>query len=232
MPSTSWIWLRRLCVLHQAGASSSVPLAVPRLIRRRRIARPAYLRRTASTPEQDYPEQVCDEFPLLSAGSALVFRTSRFRPPPSARSTKAAGRWNSSSRRIKQHLGIKSIAVLRHVGERGEDADLDCRLGLRSWSRSASTAPRSTLCYRSPSSRKCPYIKHLREQNLQRANNQPIEFIRFLTGRDSKEQRARRATCRSRSNRRCRRPRTCRYRHYRRPRTSRVEFPAPAQPTG
>ena len=44
-------------------------------------------------------------------------------------------------------------AVLRHVGERGEDADLDCRLGLRPSSpssRSASTwTPRSTLCYRS-----------------------------------------------------------------------------------
>ena len=30
---------------------------------------------------------------------------------------------------IKQHLRIKQF--LRHVGERGEDADLDCRLGLR-----------------------------------------------------------------------------------------------------
>ena len=54
--------------------------------------------------------------------------TSRFRPPPSARSTKAAGRWNSSSR---DQAASSDQAVLRHVGERGEDADLDCRLGLR-----------------------------------------------------------------------------------------------------
>ena len=44
-------------------------------------------------------------------------------------------------------------AVLRHVGERGEDADLDCRPRSTSSSpssRSASTwTPRSTLCYRS-----------------------------------------------------------------------------------
>ena len=46
----------------------------------------------------------------------------------SARSTKAAGRWNSSSSGSSSIFGQ---AVLRHVGERGEDADLDCRLGLR-----------------------------------------------------------------------------------------------------
>ena len=84
-------------------------------------------------------------------------------------------------------------AVLRHVGERGEDADLDCRLGLRP-RRHRQEAPRPgrlalRLCYRSsrwhPLREKCPYIKHLRETKTDAtasANNQPIEFIRFLTG--------------------------------------------------
>ena len=61
-------------------------------------------------------------------------------------------------------------AVLRHVGERGEDADLDCRLGLRP-RRHRQEAPRPgrlalhfvTDPLGDPSSRKCPYIKHLRE---------------------------------------------------------------------
>ena len=49
--------------------------------------------------------------------------TSRFRPPPSARSTKAAGRWNFLR---KQHLRIKQFYG---TSENAVDADLDCRLG-------------------------------------------------------------------------------------------------------
>ena len=82
-------------------------------------------------------------------------------------------------------------AVLRHVGERGEDADLDCRLGLRP-RRHRQEAPRpgrlalhfvtdplgDPLRENAHTSSTCG-----RRKQMQRfANNQPIEFIRFLTG--------------------------------------------------
>ena len=82
-------------------------------------------------------------------------------------------------------------AVLRHVGERGEDADLDCRLGLRP-RRHRQEVPRpgrlalhfvtdplgDPLRENALTSSTCG-----RRKQMQRfANNQPIEFIRFLTG--------------------------------------------------
>ena len=82
-------------------------------------------------------------------------------------------------------------AVLRHVGERGEDADLDCRLGLRP-RRHRQEAPRpgrlalhfvtdplgDPVRENAHTSSTCG-----RRKQMQRfANNQPIEFIRFLTG--------------------------------------------------
>ena len=74
-------------------------------------------------------------------------------------------KWIESSIRIKQFY--------RHVGERVEDADLDCRsVYVRRTppsSRSASTwTPRSTLCYQILSvtlRRKCPYIKLAGDEN-------------------------------------------------------------------
>ena len=77
---------------------------------------------------QDYPEASASRTPSPARRWSSSPTTSRFRPPPSARSTKAAGRWNSSS---SGSSASSDQAVLRHVGERGEDADLDCRLGLR-----------------------------------------------------------------------------------------------------
>ena len=79
-------------------------------------------------------------------------------------------------------------AVLRHVGERGEDADLDCRLGLRP-RRHRQEAPRpgrlalhfvtdplgDPLRENAHTSSTCG-----RRKQMQRfANNQPIEFSRF-----------------------------------------------------
>ena len=77
-------------------------------------------------------------------------------------------------------------AVLRHVGERGEDAWRSRSTSSSPSSRSASDLDASlyTLLHiLSVTLRKCPYIRHLREAKTDAtANNQPIEFIRFLTG--------------------------------------------------
>ena len=76
---------------------------------------------------QDYPELLRRiRFKDPESGKTLVFITARFRPPPSARSTKAAGRWNFKW--IKQHLRIKQFYG---TSENAVTADLDCRLGLR-----------------------------------------------------------------------------------------------------
>ena len=79
-------------------------------------------------------------------------------------------------------------AVLRHVGERGEDADLDCRL--RSTSSSPSSRSASTLdaslytllqILSVTLTRKCPVHQALRETKTDATLRkfQPIEFIRF-----------------------------------------------------
>ena len=134
-----------LYVLHQAGAfdrhACQVEHRLIASIRRRRIARPA-----SSRPDhlpgrlytrQDYPELPRSAHPLQGPrvrqdAGRRSSTPSRFRPVPSeARSTKAAGRWNCFGKWIE--AASSDQAVLRHVGERGEDADLDCRhiLGLR-----------------------------------------------------------------------------------------------------
>ena len=120
----------------------------------------------------DYPEllrRIRSRTPSPARPWSSSPTTSRFRPPPSARSTKAAGRRNSSSSGSSSIFGS---SVLRHVGERGEDADLEPS-GLRPRKtivkkRSTRMPPSLYTLLRSsrfsgPSSRKCPYIKHLRE---------------------------------------------------------------------
>ena len=80
---------------------------------------------------QDYPEllrRIRFKDPESARRWSSSPTTSRFRPPPSARSTKAAA--GGTLLQVDQ-AASSDQAVLRHVGERGEDADLDCRLGLR-----------------------------------------------------------------------------------------------------
>ena len=81
--------------------------------------------------------------------------------------------------------------VLRHLGERGEDADLDRRLGLRSrrHHQEASRPGRLALHFATdPLGHAFRENAHTssacwRRKQMQRfANNQPIEFIHVLTG--------------------------------------------------
>ena len=72
---------------------------------------------------QDYPELLRRiRFKDPESGKTLVFTkwqveptTSRFRPPPSARSTKAAGRWNSSSSGSSSIFGSSSSTARRRT---------------------------------------------------------------------------------------------------------------------
>ena len=129
------------------------------------------------------------------SGKTLVFMRSNNLSLPAATIcralSKAAGRWNSSSSGSSSLFG--SSSAYEHVGERGEDADL--RLPSRSTSSSPSSKSASTWIASLYTLITDPYLGDpLREnahtsstcgrrKQMQRfANNQPIEFIRFLTG--------------------------------------------------
>ena len=100
------------------------------------------------------------------SGKTLVFITNNFSLPAATICALYKSRWQVELffKWIKQHLArIKQF--YGHVGERGEDADLDCRLGLRP-RRHRQEAPRPgrlalhfvTDPLGDPL--KCPYIKH------------------------------------------------------------------------
>ena len=182
-PSTSWIVaidFARLYVLHQAGAffvtRAKSNIDAHRVFRRRRIARP----------------HICDQTISLDGITPNFCGASASRTPSPAR------RWSSSPttsrpaaticalyksrwqvelffKWIKQHLRIKQFYGT------SENA-VKTRSGLPSRSTSSSPSSRSaTLCQgdeKMPISSTCG-----RRKQMQRfANNQPIEFIRFLTG--------------------------------------------------
>ena len=131
-----------LCVCTKPGPSSSrvpsrtsMPIAS---IRRRRIARPAsFASQTISLDAASTPVRITPNF----------LRRIRFKDPESGKDAGlhhqqllASGRHHL--RALQKPLAGGTLlqvdqaassdqAVLRHVGERGEDADLDCRLGLR-----------------------------------------------------------------------------------------------------
>ena len=123
-PSTSWIVATStlpafMCCTKPGPSSSRVPSRSMLIasIRRRRIARPASFATrpspwTASTPVRITPN-FCGASASRTPSPARRWSssptTSRFRPPPSARSTKAAGRWNLFFKWIKQHLRIKQF---------------------------------------------------------------------------------------------------------------------------
>ena len=133
-------WLRRLCPPlcgHQAGAFSVTRAksnidahASFRLDRSTghlrpdhlpgRLLHPSGLPRIAAHPLQGSPS------PARRWSSSPT--TSRFRPPPSCALQKPLAGGSSSSSGSSSIFGSSSSW---HVGERGEDADLDCRLGLR-----------------------------------------------------------------------------------------------------
>ena len=75
---------------------------------------------------QDYPELLRRiRFKDPESGKTLVFITNNFSLPAATICALY------KSRRQVDQAASSDQAVLRHVGERGEDADLDCRLGLR-----------------------------------------------------------------------------------------------------
>ena len=123
----------RLYVLHRSMLIAS--------IRRRRIARPA----SFATRPSPWTGELLRR---IRSGKTLVFITNNFSLPAATICALYKSRWQVAS---------SDQAVLRHVGERGEDADLDCRLGLRP-RRHRQEAPRPGRL-----ALLCPYIKHLRE---------------------------------------------------------------------
>ena len=135
-PSTSWIVATStlpafMCCTKPGPSSSRVPSRTSMLIAsiRQRIARPASFATrpspwTASTPVRITPTSAAHQGPRVRQDAGLL----------------ASGRHHL--RALQKPLAGGTLlqvdqaassdqAVLRHVGERGEDADLDCRLGLR-----------------------------------------------------------------------------------------------------
>ena len=135
---------------------------------------------------QDYPELLRHKDP--ESGKTLVFitTTSRFRPDLRALQKPLAG--GTLHKWIKQHLRIKQFYG---TSENAVKTQIYCRLGLRP-RRHRQEAPRpgrlalhfvtdplgDPLRENAHTSSTCG-----RRKQMQRfANNQPIEFIRFLTG--------------------------------------------------
>ena len=141
---------------------------------------------------QDYPELLRRiRFKDPESGKTLVFITNNFSLPAATICALYKSRWQVGTLLQVDQAASSDQAVLRHVGERGEDADLNCRLGLRP-RRHRQEAPRpgrlalhfvtdplgDPLRENAHTSSTCG-----RRKQMQRfANNQPIEFIRFLTG--------------------------------------------------
>ena len=130
----------RLYVLHQAGAF---------FVTRAKSNIDAH--RVYSAPTDRSTGIICDQTISLDA-STPVRTTPNFCGASASRTPSPARRWSSSPttsrfrppplRALQKPLAGGTLlqvdqaassdqAVLRHVGERGEDADLDCRLGLR-----------------------------------------------------------------------------------------------------
>ena len=141
---------------------------------------------------QDYPELLRRiRFKDPESGKTLVFITNNFSLPAATICALYKSRWQVEPLLQVDQAASSDQAVLRHVGERGEDADLDCRLGLRP-RRHRQEAPRpgrlalhfvtdplgDPLRENAPTSS----TRGRRKQMQRFANNQPIEFIRFLTG--------------------------------------------------
>ena len=158
-------WLRRLCpplCVAPAGAffvtRAKSNIDAHRVYRRRRIARPASFATrpspwTASTPVRITPNFCGASLQDPESGKTLVFITNNFSLPAATICALYKSRWQVELFFKLDQAASSDQAVLRHVGERGEDADLDCRLGLRP-RRHRQEAPRPgrlalTLCYRS-----------------------------------------------------------------------------------
>ena len=78
---------------------------------------------------QDYPELLRRiRFKDPESGKTLVFITNNLSLPAATICALYKSRWQGE---LSSSGSSRDQAVLRHVGERGEDADLDCRLGLR-----------------------------------------------------------------------------------------------------
>ena len=162
----------RLYVLHQAGAF---------FVTRAKSNIDAH--RVYSAPTDRSTGIICGDH--LPDGFYSQPRTDRDPEWQDARHLRALQKLAGGT--IKQHLRIKQFyGTSENVGE---DADLDCRLGLRP-RRHRQEAPRPaslytllqilsvTLFEKMPIHQACG-----RRKQMQRfANNQPIEFIRFLTG--------------------------------------------------
>ena len=188
------------------ASSSRVPSRTSMLIasiRRRRIARPASFATRPSPWTASTPVRITPNFCGASAS-----RTPHQQLLASGRHHLRALQKPLAGGTLLQvdQAASSDQAVLRHVGERGEDADLDCRLGLRPrrHRQEASRPGRSLYTLLQILSvtlfEKMPIHQARGETKTDErfANNQPIEFIRFLTRTlvySSNERRAARGRC-------------------------------------
>ena len=154
----------RLYVLHQAGAffvtraksnidGSSRLFGADGSLDRHHL-RPDHLPGRLSTPVRITPNFLRRiRFKDPESGKTLVFITNNFSLPAATICALYKSRWQVELFLQVDQAASSDQAVLRHVGERGEDADLDCRLGLRPLRHRQEAprtwTPRSTLCYRS-----------------------------------------------------------------------------------
>ena len=140
---------------------------------------------------QDYPELLRRiRFKDPESGKTLVFITNNFSLPAATICALYKSRWQVELffKWIKQHLRIKQFYGTSENAVKTQSGLPSRSTSSSPSSRSASTwTPRSTLCYRSS---RDPLRENAltsstcgRRKQMQRfANNQPIEFIRFLTG--------------------------------------------------
>ena len=203
-PSTSWIVATStlsafMCCTKPGPSSSRVPSRTSMLIasiRRRRIARPASFATgpspwTASTPVRSTPNFCgASRFKDPESGKTLVFITNNFSLPAATICALYKSRWQvelffkwiEQHLRIKQFYGTSENAVKTQIWIAVSVYVLVAIVKKRlDWT------PRSTLCYRSSRDplRENAHTSSTcgRRKQMQRfANNQPIEFIRFLTG--------------------------------------------------
>ena len=203
-PSTSWIVATStlpafMCCTKPGPSSSRVPSRTSMLIasiRRRRIARPAsFATRPWDSLDGFYTRQ---RLPRTSAAHPLQGPRVRQDAGLHHQQLLASGR-QADLRALQKPLAGGTLlqvdqaassdqAVLRHVGERGEDADLDCRLGLRP-RRHRQEAPRPGRLATMDTLLQILSVTALREnahtsstcgrrKQMQRfANNQPIELV-------------------------------------------------------
>ena len=161
-----------------SALARSTPRNKPEALLRRARSNRAYFRRrdqiaeSFATSRRPADDRNCCAAAMRNFAwqptAAAIFRqaTSRECPPSLDRQDQARPGRSPATEDIlfRRRRSISRInAVLRHLGERGEDADLDCRLGLRpvkspsSMKRLEPGGAPSTLCALAPFKKMRPY---------------------------------------------------------------------------